>query len=208
MMRFSNLAAATLMAVSGSTFCSTMLSSPAMAQAQQQVPDGWFKVCAKQEDNDICNVQFIATAETGQLITGVSLITIAGKINRKLFQVTVPTGRVIPAGVAMQIDGGKVQQLNYAICFQDRCIAEAPLTDEFVASLKKGGQLTLSSVNFQNQPNPVNLTLSGFTDAFDGEGLKQSEIEQRQQELADGIEKRRKEFEAKLKAEQDKAKGN
>jgi invasion protein IalB len=183
-------------------------AAAAAAQPQQAggLPRGWFKVCAKQEDNDICNVQNIVAAETGQLVTGISLIELKGKVNRKLFQVTVPTGRVIPAGVGMQIDGGKTVQIPYAICLQDRCIAEAQLTDDLVARFKKGNELTLTSINFQNKPNPVKVALSGFTQAFDGEGLKQSEIEDRQKQLATEIEKRKKEFEDKLKAEQQKAK--
>ena len=101
--------------------------SPAIAQQQpqQQVPQGWFKACTKQEDIDICNVQNIMTAQTGQLVTGVSLIELKGKINRKVFQVTVPTGRLVPPGIGLQIDGGKTQKLDYVICFPDRCIAEA-----------------------------------------------------------------------------------
>ena len=180
------------------------------ASAQQQnapnVPQGWFKVCSKQEDNDICNVQFIRAANTGQLLTAVNLIQITGKVNRAIFQIAVPTGRVIPAGIGMQIDGGQTQKINYAICLPDRCIAEAPLTDALVASLKKGGELTLTSINFQNQPNPIQVSLSGFTAAFDGEPLKQSEVESRQQQLQQAIEKRREDFQKRLLEEQQKAK--
>ena len=60
---------------------------PASAQQQQRAPQGWFKVCSKQEDNDICNTQNIVTADSGQLLTAVNLIEIKGKINRKIFQV-------------------------------------------------------------------------------------------------------------------------
>ncbi len=185
----------------------TVQTTPVSAQQQGvNLPRGWFKVCAKQEENDICNVQNIVAAETGQLVTGISMIEVKGKVNRKLFQITVPTGRVIPAGVGLQIDGGKAVQLPYAICFQDRCIAEAQLNDDLVARFKKGKELTLTSINFQNKPNPVKVSLAGFTQAFDGEGLKQSEVEDRQKQLATEIEKRKKEFEDKLKAEQQKAK--
>lgn len=182
-----------------------LAAAPAAAQEAQQPPVGWFKVCTKQADNDICNVQNIRTAATGQLLTAVNLIQVTGKQNRALFQVAVPTGRVIPAGVGMQIDGGQAQRINYSICLPDRCIAEAPLTPEFVAALKKGGSMTLTTVNFQNQPNPIEVSLSGFTSAFDGEPLKQSELETRQKELQAEIEKRRQEFQEKLKAEQEKA---
>ena len=178
----------------------------ASAQNQQQLPEGWFKVCSKQEDNDICNVQNIRTANTGQLLTAVNLIQITGKVNRAIFQIAVPTGRVIPAGIGLQVDGGQAQKINYAMCLPDRCIAEAPMTPELVSQLKKGGELTLTSINFRNQPNPIKISLSGFTNAFDGEPLKQSEVESRQQQLQEAIEKRREDFQKRLLEEQEKAK--
>ncbi|MEM1378273.1 MAG: invasion associated locus B family protein [Pseudomonadota bacterium] len=177
------------------------------AQEANNLPQGeWFKVCSKSADNDICNVQNIRTAQTGQLLTAVNLIQITGKTNRSLFQVAVPTGRVIPAGIALQIDGGEARRINYAICLPDRCIAEAPLSDELVAALKRGGSMRLTSVNFQQQQNPIDVTLNGFTAAFDGEPLQQSELQSRQQELQAEIEKRREEFQERLRAEQEKAK--
>jgi invasion protein IalB len=180
--------------------------APAAAQQQQQVPNGWFKACTKQEDVDICNVQNIVVADSGQLVTGVSLIELKGKVNRKVFQVTVPTGRLVPPGIGLQIDGGKAQKLDYVICFPDRCVAEVPLSDGLVASFKKGSDLTLTSVNFQNQQNPVKVTLKGFTGAYDGAPLQQADIEDRQKKLQDFVSKNNEDFAKKLKEEQDKAK--
>ncbi|RWB27620.1 MAG: invasion associated locus B family protein [Mesorhizobium sp.] len=178
----------------------------ALAQQQQQIPQGWFKACTKQEDVDICNVQNITTAGNGQLVTGVSLIELKGKVNRKVFQVTVPTGRLVPPGIGLQIDAGKAQKLDYVICFPDRCVAEVPLTDQLVASFKKGSNLTLTSVNFQNQPNPIKVALTGFSGAFDGPPLQQSDIEDRQKKLQEFVAKNNQDFAKKLKEEQDKAK--
>ena len=196
----------TIALLASAAFASIATAPAAQAQQADQPPQGWFKVCSKQEDNDICNVQNIRTANTGQLLTAVNLIKISGKVNRAIFQIAVPTGRVIPAGIGLQIDGGQARKIDYAICLPDRCIAEAPLSDELIASLKKGGELKLTSVNFQNQPNPISISLGGFTAAFDGEPLQQSEVESRQQELQQAIEKRREDFQKKLKEEQEKAK--
>jgi hypothetical protein len=44
-----------------------------------------FKSCDKQADVDICNVQNITTASTGQLVTALSLVEVKGKVNRKVF---------------------------------------------------------------------------------------------------------------------------
>ena len=180
--------------------------SPAVAQQQRQMPQGWFKACAKQEDVDICNVQNLVSASTGQVVTGISLLELKGKINKKLFQVTVPTGRLVPPGIGLQVDGGKTQKLEYVLCFADRCIAEAPLSDQLVASFKKGSELTLTSVNSQNQPNPIKVSLQGFTGAFDGPPLKQSDIEDRQKKIQEFVAKNNEDFAKKLKEEQEKAK--
>ncbi|WP_269929410.1 invasion associated locus B family protein [Aminobacter sp. HY435] len=179
--------------------------SPAAAQ-QQQVPQGWFKACSKQADVDICNVQNILTASNGQLVTGISMIELKGKVNRKVFQVTVPSGRLIPPGIGLQVDGAKAQKLDYVICFPDRCVAEIALTDALVNSFKKGTDLTLTSINFQNQPNPIKVSLQGFTGAFDGEPMKQSDLEDRQKKLQEFVSKNNEDFAKKLKEEQDKAK--
>ena len=66
-----------------------LVPTAAQDQPKQQVPQGWFKACSKQAEVDICNVQNIMTAQTGQLVTGISLIELKGKVNRKVFQVTV-----------------------------------------------------------------------------------------------------------------------
>ena len=180
---------------------------PGAAQEQQpQLPKGWFKACSKEADVDVCNVQNILTAASGQLVTGISMIELKGKVNRKVFQVTVPTGRLMPPGIGLQVDGGKAQKLDYAVCFPDRCVAEAPLSDQLVASFKKGSELTLISVNFQNQPNPVKVSLQGFTGVFDGPPLNQSDLEDRQKKLQEFVSKNNEDFAKKLKEEQDKAK--
>ena len=199
--RFSVMAAGALAVVA-----SSLVPASAQQAPKQQVPQGWFKACAKQEDVDICNVQNIVSASTGQIVTGISLLELKGKINKKLFQVTVPTGRLVLPGIGLQVDGGKAQKLDYVLCFPDRCIAEAQLSDNLVASFKKGTELTLTSVNSQNQPNPIKVSLSGFTGAFDGAPLQQSDIEDRQKKLQEFVAKNNQDFAKKLKEEQDKAK--
>lgn len=198
---------AALRAVLAAGVAGFVTASVAPASAQQgQIPRGWFKACSKQEDVDICNVQNIILADSGQLITGVSLIEIKGKVNRKVFQVTVPTGRMMMPGIGLQVDAGKAQKVDYAVCFPDRCVAEVPLTDALIASFKKGTEMTLTSVNFQNQPNPIKVSLGGFTAAFDGPPLQQADIEDRQKKLQEFVSKNNEDFAKKLKEEQEKAK--
>ncbi|MDY8110768.1 invasion associated locus B family protein [Fulvimarina sp. 2208YS6-2-32] len=178
----------------------------APASAPPSVPGEWFKVCSEQGENNICNTQFTLVADTRQLITAMNLIEVSGKVNQKVVQAVVPTGRVIPAGVQVKIDDAAPVALNYSVCFQDRCIAEAELTDQIVASMKRGQRMTVTSINFQRQPNPVPVTLEGFTAAYDGEPKDASEIASRQRELNEALQQQAEERRQKFEAAQDAAK--
>jgi invasion protein IalB len=190
------LSNATRTAVSALALSFAATALPVVAQAQDAAapaPAKWFKTCAKQEESDVCVVQNQLVAANGQLITAVGLITVEGKVNRKLLQVTVPSARLIPPGVMMQIDGGKGTKLDYAVCLPDRCTAEIPLTDAIIASLKKGGEVVFTSINFRRAPNPIKIPLEGFTGAFDGEAISQSQAEERQRLLQEAMQKKQEE---------------
>ncbi|NEJ74251.1 invasion associated locus B family protein [Rhizobium phaseoli] len=183
-------------------------AAPAEGQAQAAgAPKlGWYKTCSKQEDNDICVVQNLILANGGQLVTAVGLISVSGKINRKLLQVSVPTARLIPPGVIMQIDGGKGQKLDYAVCLPDKCTAEVPLTDAMIASLKKGSDVIFTSINFRRAPNPIKISLEGFTGANDGEPVSESKLAESQRSLQDSMQKKAEEARKKLEDAQKAAK--
>jgi invasion protein IalB len=169
-------------------------------------PQGWFKTCSKQEDNDICSVQNIQLAQNRQMIIAVGLITVEGKVSRKLMQVSVPSARLIPPGVMMQIDGGKGQKLDYAVCFTDRCTAEVPMTDAMIAALKKGHEVVFTSINFRRVPNPIKISLEGFTGAFDGKAITQSQAQERQRLLEEAMQKKNAEAQKALEDAQKAAK--
>jgi len=187
----------------------------ASAQEQQQPPagaaptQGWFKTCNDNGNGGVCIVQNYARAENGQVLTAVGLIRPQGSNGQAMVQVTVPTFRLIPAGVQMQIDTSAPQKLDYAICTNEQCIAQAPLSDTLVAAMKRGGKVTFTSVNMRQQPNPVELTLSGFTAAFDGEAISQPDLVESQRNLDESIKKmavdRRKKIE---EAQQNATTGN
>ncbi|MGO7077482.1 invasion associated locus B family protein [Rhizobium johnstonii] len=185
-------------------------AAPAPADAPAQAAGapklGWYKTCSKQEDNDICVVQNLILANGGQLVTAVGLISVSGKINRKLLQVSVPTARLVPPGIMMQIDGGKGQKLDYAVCLPDKCTAEIPLTDAMIASLKKGSDVIFTSINFRRAPNPIKISLEGFTGAYDGEPVSENKLAESQRSLQEGMQKKAEEARKKLEDAQKAAK--
>ncbi len=184
-----------------------LLSGPVLAQAQQQPKSQtWFKVCSKQGENNICNVQYSIAADNGQLVTAVNLLTVTGKIKRRIFQIAVPSGRYIPAGVTVKIDKNKANKLPYAICLPSRCLAEIPMSNGLIKALKRGKQLTLTSVNFQNKKSPIKVSLNGFSAAYDGPPLKRTELQDRQKKLQEELQKKAEAARKKLEEAQKKAK--
>jgi invasion protein IalB len=185
------------------------LCHAAPANAQQQPPtNGWYKVCSKQEENDICNVAYQAVAPTGQLLTAVSLLEIKGTESVKKLQVTVPPSRAIPPGINVRVDEKSEVKMPYIYCFPQRCIAAVDYDTKVIDLLKSGGELIVTSVNYQNKPNPIKITLNGFTAAFDGEPLRQDELEARQRKLQEELQNKAEEQRRKLQEEQEKAKQN
>lgn len=198
-------------ALSALALATAAAAAPSIAHAQTAAPAagagplGWYKTCAKQEDNDICAVQNIQRANNGQMITAVGLISVTGKVNRKIMQVSVPSARMIQPGIVMQIDGGKGSKLDYVVCLPDRCTAEVPLTDGMLAAVRKGNEMVLTSMNFRRQPNPIKISLQGFSGVFDGEPISESKLAETQRSLEEGLQKKAEEARKKLEEAQKKA---
>lgn len=176
------------------------------ASAQSLRSNGWYKACSDQGETKICNVQYQVVASTGQVVTSINLADISGKITRKVFQITVPTGRLIPPGIELTVDEKQSTKIPYAFCTPRTCAAEVPLGDDLIKVLKAGGELTVTSINFQGKPNPIKVTLEGFTAAFDGPPIKQDELQSKQKELEAELLKKAEETRKKLQEAQDAAK--
>ena len=175
------------------------------AYAQALRTKGWYKACSDQGNNKICNVQYQAVASNGQVVTSVNLAEITGEVNRSVFQITVPTGRLIPPGIELQVDGKKATAVPYSFCTPRICAAEVKLDGNLVGVLKAGGEMLVTSTNFQGKKNPIPVTLQGFTAAYDGPPIKQDELKERQDELSKQLEEKANEARKKLEEAQKKA---
>lgn len=196
----------TLVSLATGTASLLMLGATVSGHAQEALKSsGWYKACSDQGENKICNVQYQAVASTGQVITSVNLAEITGKIERKVFQVTVPTSRMIPPGLGLKIGDGEAKKIPYSFCTPRICAAEVKLDDALVDMLKKAGSMDLVSVNWQGKENPINITLDGFTAAYDGEPIKREELAARQKKLAEELKEKSTNILEKLQEAQEKA---
>jgi hypothetical protein len=113
---------------------------------------------------------------------------------------------LIPAGIKLRVDDKQETTLPYLYCFPQSCIAEVKLDDELVKILKSGGKLIVTSTNVQQTPNPIEITLEGFTAAYDGEPITSDALAERQRDLQAELQKKAEEARKKLQEAQEAAK--
>jgi hypothetical protein len=105
---------------------------------------------------------------------------------------------LIQPGMRVQVDKGKQEAAKYTICFPNACFAELPVDDAFVASLKKGNELVLTTLNQAAKAVNFKISLSGFTAAYDGPALDTAAMQRQQQELQAELQRKAKEAQQKL----------
>lgn len=81
-------------------------------------------------------------------------------------EIIVPLGVMLPAGVRVQIDGGKVRGTGFLTCVNVGCLSQDVVSAEFLADLKKGTTAKMIVVLPNQGEVAVNISLSGFTKAF------------------------------------------
>lgn len=186
-----------------------LLTGIAGAGAQEAInSNGWYKACSDQGENKICNTQYQAVASTGQVITSVNLAQISGTIEREVFQVTVPTGRMIPPGLKMKIGNDEVKNVPYSFCTPRICAAELKLDEALINVLKGAPKIDFVSVNWQGKENPLSITLEGFGEAYDGDPIKPEELAARQKNLEEQLKAKSSDILQKLQEAQEAAREN
>ncbi|WP_455482498.1 invasion associated locus B family protein [Bartonella sp. B35(2025)] len=172
----------------------------------QTLSQGWYKVCSKQHDVDICNTMNTIVSNTGQPLTAFNLVEIKGKQNEKRIGIQVPTGRFLPEGVHIQIGDNFSKKVPYIMCNGSSCIANDALDDKLVAAMKNGSKMIVTTINFRGSANPIEFSLNGFTAAYTGPGMEEKDFQQEQIKLHQAIQSKQKDIEDRMRAEQEKAK--
>ncbi|WP_161141727.1 invasion associated locus B family protein, partial [Propylenella binzhouense] len=165
-------------------------------QAQAPQPD-WMKLCSQHPETkqQVCVITRERRAATGQLLAAVSLREVQDK---KILVTAVPPGMLLRPGLQIQIDGGKTQKGQYTICFPNLCFAENEVNADYVSSLKRGKQLVITSLNQQAKPVNFDISLAGFTAAYDGPAVDPAQLQAEQAKLQDELKKKAEEARQQL----------
>lgn len=171
--------------------------APAEGESAQGAQPEWIKLCSENPENkqQVCVVTRERRAATGQLLAAVSIREVEKK---KILVTAVPPGMLLRPGLQVQIDGGKTQKAQYTICFPNLCFAENEVTEDYLASLKKGSQLVITTLNQQAKPVNFDISLAGFTTAYDGPAIDPAQLQAEQQKLQDELKRKAEEARKQL----------
>ncbi len=154
------------LAQSGST------ANPAAPGQQTAQPAGaqpnWAVGCTEAKDNvpGTCRMaQNIVVQQSGQRLLTVLVEPRKGAPNHALVLV-LPHGLFLPSGAQVQVDDGQPVSLPIQTSDANGAYAGTAISDELLASLKKGETLKIGFQSAQRQPVVVPVTLIGFTSAY------------------------------------------
>jgi invasion protein IalB len=158
------------------------------ADAATAIPQpDWEKVCGKINDAQECHTSRKRLAATGQPIAQFLIIE---RGDKKLLQLAVPPVALIQPGVQVKIDTGEATGVKYVVCTPGECLALGEITADFIAKLKKGGNVTVTMLNPQGKPVNFDISLGGFTAIYDSPGIDPQEAQVHQQKLEDELKKK------------------
>ena len=132
-------------------------------------PPGWVARCSSAgRDTPLeCAVEQSAVlSKTGQLLVLAS-IRVPGDTHAPVAFIQLPLGLNLPAGARLQVDDGKVVDLQVQTCEARGCYASTPITPELLAALKSGKQLKVSFQNLAKETISIPMPLADFAVSYD-----------------------------------------
>nr|WP_314259644.1 invasion associated locus B family protein [uncultured Devosia sp.] len=142
-------------------------AAPAVATTGGQ--QNWLKVCDPLPDGQEACIMRQVVLANGQFLGSFLLRDDPGQESRLLAVAAVPLGVLLPFGLTWQIDGAKPVRVPYMLCDPTSCATQLVINEQYVNSLKRGSTLKLTAKNRQNQDLTIEITLAGFTAAYDGD---------------------------------------
>jgi invasion protein IalB len=122
-------------------------------------PDGnecfMYQLALDAQRNPVAEVSILKLPADAEAAAGVTVVT--------------PLGTLLPSGVVLQVDNGERRQYPFAWCSQVGCFSRFGLDEPGIAGMKRGnaGKITLVSVGKPEEPVTLDLSLTGFTAAYD-----------------------------------------
>lgn len=128
----------------------------------------WERRCTP--DNSNCFMYQVALNQEGNPVSEVSIVAIEGQQAAAGATIVTPLGTLLTEGLVIQVDGGEARRYEYQFCNRSGCFSRFGIDADYLLSLKRGATalMRVFSVSNPSQPVTLQLSLTGFTAAFDG----------------------------------------
>ncbi len=105
-------------------------------------------------ENPVAEIRIVDIEPRGEAVAGATVVT--------------PLGTLLDAGIVLQIDDNEARQYPFNWCTRAGCFARFGFTDAEVGAMKAGNivKMRLVSVSAPDQPVVLEISLSGFTAAY------------------------------------------
>ncbi len=80
--------------------------------------------------------------------------------------IQLPVGLFLPAGIKVQVDENKPQQIVLETCDLKGCYGTAPVSDEMLGAMKAGKRFAVSFQNAAKQNIAIPFGLSNFAETY------------------------------------------
>ena len=113
-----------------------------------------YQLALDEDENPVAEFSLVALPAGEEAVAGVTVVT--------------PLGTLLPAGIGLGVDGAEIGDYGFTFCSQVGCFARFGLSGEVVDRLKRGltARLELVSIAAPEQPVTLDLSLTGFTAAY------------------------------------------
>lgn len=168
------------------------------APAPEDDPSPWIKVCSKDDEKrNVCFVAKELRSQEGRLVAQVALREVEGD-PKKVLMISLPPPVLVQPGMRVGVDKGKLETANFTICFPNTCAAEMPVSDQFLADMKKGKVLVALSLDLSQKAQAYPFGLSNFKAALEGPAIDPQATQQSQEQLQQQLNKKAEEAAKKL----------
>ena len=146
--------------------------SPAPTQAQTDGAPGqpgWIVRCtsaSREAPLECAMEQNAVLTKTGQTVVLIN-IRIAPDTRTPIALLQLPLGLNLPIGAKLQVDEGKMFDLQIQTCENRGCYASTPVAPDLLTALRSGKQLRVSFQNMAKETIAIPMPLNDFAAAYD-----------------------------------------
>jgi len=130
---------------------------------------GWIVRCTSPSRDaplECAMEQNAVLTKTGQTVILIN-IRIAPDTRTPIALIQLPLGLNLPIGAKLQVDEGKMFDLQIQTCENRGCYASTPVAPDLLADLRSGKQLKVSFQNMAKETIAIPMPLNDFAAAYD-----------------------------------------